>query len=172
MATDDLGGFVKDRLVSYLRELGYRSQEVDAVLAKNPLFLAELPQRLEAVRVFAALPEAASLTSANKRISNILKKKDESSSGGVAEGLLREPAERDLFQQLELVGEPAAKKFSEGKYIESLQLLASLKGPVDRFFDEVLVNVEDDSIRVNRHTLLQRLRATMNHVADLSRLAT
>jgi glycyl-tRNA synthetase beta chain len=87
--------FIFDRLTGYLRDLGYSAQEVDAVVALRPERWGEIPQRLAAVRAFAALPEAASLAAANKRVGNILRKSDELPSGAPDAALYTEPARGD-----------------------------------------------------------------------------
>ncbi len=164
--------FIYERLAGSLREQGYTAQEVDAVLSLNPQHLSDIPKRLAAVRAFAALPEAASLAAANKRVGNILKKTEGSISDKVDAGLLQEPAEQALYQALTEMLPETEKTFAAGDYTASLQILAALKSPVDTFFDHVMVNVEDESLRNNRLALLAQLHQIMNRVADLSKLAS
>ena len=163
--------FVNDRLVGYLRECGYSAQEVEAVVALQPDRWGELPQRLAAVRAFAALPEAAPLAAANKRVGNILRKSDEVPGTAPDAALYAEDAERALAAALAAVAPRAEAAFAAGDHAASLQALAALKGPVDAFFDAVMVNAEDVALRRNRLALLAQLHAAMNRVADLSRLA-
>ena len=165
-------GFFADRLAVSLRDQGYSAQEVDAVLALNPTRLGDVPRRLEAVRAFAALPEAAPLAAANKRVSNILKKVEGELPTKVKPELLQEAAERALAAAIGDVQPAADLLFEQHDYTGSLKALAALKGPVDAFFDDVMVNAEDPLLRANRLALLGRLHAAMNRVADLSRLAT
>jgi glycyl-tRNA synthetase beta chain len=168
---DDLLGFVYDRLVGLLREQGYSAQEVDAVIALRPAW-GEIPQRLAAVRSFAALPEAPALAAANKRVGNILKKAAEGEAAGAVDAaLLNEPAERTLVAALADVAPGADAAFERGDHTASLQALAALKAPVDAFFDAVMVNADDAALRRNRLALLASLHRAMNRVADLSRLA-
>ena len=169
--TDALQGFFTDRLAVNLRDQGYSAQEVDAVLALGPTRLGDLPRRLEAVRAFAALPEAASLAAANKRVGNILKKVDGAAPTTVEASLLREPAEHALAQALASVRPQADTLFDQHDYTASLQALAALRAPVDAFFEKVMVNAEDAALRANRLGLLAQLHAAMNRVADLSKLA-
>jgi glycyl-tRNA synthetase beta chain len=166
-----LQAFFTERLGGQLREQGYSAQEVDAVLALAPQRLADVKKRLDAVRAFAALPEAASLAAANKRVGNILKKVEGALPTEVRESLLAESAERALFAALGDVQPKSDKLFDKGEYAPSLRELAALKAPVDAFFDSVMVNAEDAALRANRLALLGRLHAAMNRVADLSRLA-
>ncbi|NDY91188.1 glycine--tRNA ligase subunit beta [Ideonella livida] len=164
-------GFFQDRLAVALREQGYTAQEVDAVLALAPARLGDVPKRLEAVRAFAALPEAASLAAANKRVGNILKKVEGTLPTEVQPALLAEAAEQALAAALAEVQPQADRLFELHDYAGSLQALAVLKAPVDAFFDGVMVNAEDPALRANRLALLNRLHGAMNRVADLARLA-
>ncbi|WP_295625579.1 glycine--tRNA ligase subunit beta [uncultured Nitrosomonas sp.] len=163
--------FIYERLAGNLREQGYTAQEVDAVLGLNPQNLSDIPKRLAAVRAFVALPEAISLAAANKRVGNILKKSEGSIHDEVNARLLQEEAEQVLHQTLTTLLSETEKAFAAGDYTASLQTLAKLKSPIDVFFDHVMVNVEDESLRNNRLALLKQLQQTMNRVADLSKLA-
>ena len=165
-------GFFADRLAVSLRDQGYSAQEVDAVLALQPTRLGDVPKRLVAVRAFAALPEAASLAAANKRVGNILKKVEGELPTEVQDALLQEAAEKALAAAIADVQPAADRLFEQHDYTGSLKALAALKAPVDAFFDDVMVNAEDPALRANRLALLGRLHAAMNRVADLSRLAT
>nr|WP_316641206.1 glycine--tRNA ligase subunit beta [uncultured Roseateles sp.] len=164
--------FMQDRLAVTLRDQGYSAQEVDAVLALAPQRLGDVPRRLEAVRAFAALPEAASLAAANKRVSNILKKVEGALPSAVDAGLLKEAAEQQLNAALVQIRPQADSLFEQHDYAASLRALAALKTPVDAFFDGVMVNAEDPALRANRLGLLKNLHEAMNRVADLSRLAS
>ena len=169
-ATPALSDFIYDRLAGSLREQGFSAQEVDAVLAHRPQRLADVQKRLEAVRAFAALPEAQALAAANKRVGNILKKADEPVSAKVNDALLQEQAEKDLYAALQTVAPKANAQFAEGDYTASLQTLAALRAPVDAFFEHVMVNADDAALKANRLGLLATLHDAMNRVADLSRL--
>jgi len=171
-AAEQVLTFMYDRLANQLREQGYTAQEVDAVLALQPDLLADIPKRLAAVRAFAALPESAALAAANKRVGNILKKAEGTVEARVDAALLAEAAEADLHQALAAATPVADAAFESGDYTASLKSLAALRGPVDAFFEKVMVNAEDPKLRNNRLGLLATLHAAMNRVADLSRLAT
>ncbi|NJD33800.1 MAG: glycine--tRNA ligase subunit beta [Betaproteobacteria bacterium] len=168
---EQLSEFVYERLAGSLREQGYSALEVDAVVGLRPQRLGDIPKRLAAVRVFAALPEAASLAAANKRVGNILKKVDGTVAVRVDVALLGEAAEIALNKALATVKPQSDAAFERGDYAASLQALAALKAPVDDFFDAVMVNVEDAGLRANRLGLLATLHQAMNRVADLSRLS-
>jgi glycyl-tRNA synthetase beta chain len=165
-----LRDFIYDRLAGSLREQDFSAQEVDAVLAQRPQRLADVAQRLQAVRAFAALPAAAALAAANKRIGNILKK-SEGEGAAVQESSLVEAAEKDLFTAMQKTVPAADAEFANGDYTASLMTLAALRAPVDAFFDGVMVNAEDPALKANRLGLLKQLHEAMNRVADLSRLA-
>ncbi len=166
-----LSDFIYERLAGSLREQGYSALEVDAVISLRPQRLGDIPKRLAAVRAFAALPEAASLAAANKRVGNILKKVEGTVAAKVDAGLLKEAAEVALNAALGQVKPQADAAFERGDYTASLQALAALKAPVDAFFDDVMVNAEDAALRANRLGLLATLHQAMNRVADLSRLS-
>lgn len=169
-ATAQLEDFFFDRLSVSLREQGYTAQEVEAVLALRPQRLADVQKRLEAVRAFAALPEAQALAAANKRVSNILKKAEGDIQAQVNEALLVEQAEKDLCAALQIVAPKAQQQFESGDYTASLQTLAALRTPVDAFFEHVMVNAEDAALKANRLGLLATLHAAMNRIADLAKL--
>ena len=162
--------FVYERIAGYVRDLGHTPQEAEAVIALRPMW-GEIPKRLAAVRSFASMPEAPALAAANKRIGNILKKADGAVEATVSAALLTETAEQALMQAIDAVAGPADAAFASGNYAENLRLLATLKSPVDGFFDKVMVNAEDPATRANRLGLLATLHAAMNRVADLSKLA-
>jgi glycyl-tRNA synthetase beta chain len=170
-AESALADFFYDRLAGSLREHGYTAQEVDAVVSQRPQRLGDVPKRLAAVRAFSALPEAAALAAANKRVGNILKKVEDSVDAWVDTALLREAAEVALHVALVDVVPQADAAFVTGDYSESLQALAALRAPVDSFFDDVMVNADDPALRANRLGLLAMLHAAMNQVADLSKLS-
>jgi len=166
-----VGGFMFERLSGLLRDQGFSAQEVDAVVSQRPQRLGDIPRRLAAVRAFAALPEAPALAAANKRVGNILKKVEGAVEPVTNPYLFQEAAEIALNAALGEVEPVADAAFDHGDYAGSLKSLAALKGPVDDFFDGVMVNVEDAGLRANRLGLLARLHRAMNRVADLSRLA-
>ncbi|MEC5385525.1 glycine--tRNA ligase subunit beta [Uliginosibacterium sp. H3] len=170
-ASAALSDFIFDRLAGNLREQGYSAQEVDAVVSQRPERLGDLAKRLAAVRAFAALPEAASLAAANKRVGNILKKVEGEVPTTISNALLKEAAEQALSEALASIAPKADAAFAAGDYTSSLQALAALRTPVDAFFEGVMVNADDVALRNNRLALLAQLYAAMNRVADLSKLS-
>jgi glycyl-tRNA synthetase beta chain len=165
-----LTSFIYDRLAGGLREQGFSAQEVEAVLALHPQRLSDVDKRLAAVRAFAALPEAAALAAANKRIGNVLKKAGEVDAH-VNTALFKEDAEQALYAVMQKLLPESEAQFHAGDYTASLQTLATLRSPVDAFFDDVMVNAEEMDLRLNRQGLLKCLHLAMNRVADLSCLA-
>ncbi|MBB2929630.1 glycine--tRNA ligase subunit beta [Paraburkholderia silvatlantica] len=170
-STQAIYEFCMDRLRGMLRERGFAATEVDAVLALNPTRFDDIVSRLDAVREFAALAEAASLAAANKRISNILKKSEGAQDAGVQIALFVESAEKALFAQLEQVAPRVETQLAAREYTGALTALAALRETVDTFFNDVMVNAEDPALRANRLALLKALHRQMNSVADISRLA-
>ncbi|MPM57807.1 Glycine--tRNA ligase beta subunit [bioreactor metagenome] len=168
-SNEQLLEFIYERLAGYLREQGFSAQEADAVIAARVPW-GVIPKALQAVRAFAELPEAPALAAANKRIGNILKKAGDVDAH-VNPELLKEPAEQALYAAMQQTVPQADAQFAAGDYTGSLQTLAALRAPVDSFFDDVMVNAEEDDLRLNRQGLLKSLHVAMNRVADLSRLA-
>lgn len=162
--------FILERLRGYLRDKGYAANEIEAVLASSPSRIDQVMPRIEAVRTFAALPEAESLAGANKRIRNILRK-SETVIGLADSALMTEEAERELYREVVEARKIVEVKYETRQYTDSLCALARLRPPVDRFFDDVLVNADDPRVRNNRLRLLSELDLLMNKVADISKLA-
>lgn len=165
----ELHAFVLDRVRGYLRERDYHSDEIEAVLGSEPSRFDDLLVRMEAVRAFRAMPEAASLAAANKRIRNILKKTQVPIGSPDAE-LLIEAVEKNLYSELQQRAPEIEALFEAHDYAAALRSLAVLRQPVDAFFDEVMVMVENEGLRHNRLRLLTALAELMNRVADISRL--
>jgi len=166
---DEVRAFVFER---YRNQLAghFDRAAVDAVVAVAPP-LAQVPARVRAVVAFSALPEAAALAAANKRIGNLLKKV-EGEPGPVDEALLEEPAEQALAGAVRALRPQAEAKFSQGDFAGALSVLSLAREPVDAFFADVMVMAEDPALRANRLALLAELHRMMNRVADLSRLAS
>jgi glycyl-tRNA synthetase beta chain len=173
-AQTDLQMFFTERMRSYFHERGYTANEVEAVLSVSQAAINLIPKQLEAVRAFSALPEAASLAAANKRIANILRQaesKGESfANADVSE--LEEPAEIALFEALQAASRSAKSLFDSGDFAGYLKTFASLKSPVDSFFDTVMVMADKKELRENRLALLTDMRKAMNRFSDISKLAS
>ncbi len=161
--------FMLERLRSLLRDKGYDANEIEAVLADEPTSIQGAWARIEAVKAFRQLPEAGALASANKRIQNILKK---SGAGGTfASALLAQDEEKRLASAMEALAPKIDAHMASGDFSAALKELAGLRADVDAFFDKVMVNADDEKVRMNRLALLTRLGSLMNRVADIARLA-
>jgi glycyl-tRNA synthetase beta chain len=160
--------FLFDRLKGYCQDQGYTSHEFEAVLAVNPTSPLDFMLRIRAVQSFRALPEAESLAAANKRISNILKKSDQPISDTI--GLLVEAAEKNLLVAAEASENAILPLLAEQNYPMALSRLAQLRDTVDAFFDNVMVNTDDEALRNSRLALLAKLSNQFLKIADISKL--
>lgn len=168
----DLNSFIYDRISNFFKDQGYAALDIEAVLAIDSGLISEIPKRLNAIKEFSQLPESKDLASANKRVGNILKKADFKSALKIDPALLKDIAEVNLYKTLDLVDAEARKEYLANNYSSSLKLLCKLKNPIDQFFNDVMVNVEDESLKMNRLALLEKLYSAMNLVADLSKLSS
>ena len=166
-------GYITDRLRRYFldRDPGLATETFEAVMARQPVSLVDFERRLMAVQAFIKLEPAASLAAANKRIANILKQAGDQGEAAVKKKLFQEEAEQQLWSALETARQVAGPLLEAREYTQLLTALAELRGPVDRFFDDVMVMVDDKATKDNRLALLRELRALFLDVADLSRLA-
>jgi glycyl-tRNA synthetase beta chain len=169
---EDVETFLLERLRAYLREQGYSANQVDALLSLRPSRIDLVPAQMEAIRTFAALPEAEALAAANKRIGNILRKNESEVAPSVDRALLVDGAERELYAAVQELLPVVRDHVESGDYTSALRSLASARTCVDRFFDDVLVMADDGAVRANRLALLRGLSEAMNQVADISKLAS
>ena len=171
---EELHRFVTERLRAYFqdRDPALGPEILDAVMRREPLSLLDCARRLTAVGQFLALDEAASLAAANKRIANILNKTgDDTLPQTIDTALLGDIAERDLYAALEQARNDLKPLLAGRDYTAAFRRLATLKAPVDRFFDEVMVMADDEALRGNRLALLAAVRRLFLELADLSRLS-
>ena len=170
--------FLMERLRAYYLEGAAKlpgratvtTEMFDAVLATRPSSPLDFDARLKALSVFLDLPEAGSLTAANKRIANILRKSPEAPPAQVDAARLRESAEVRLFDSMRGLRDAVAEATARREYTGALGHLAQLRPAVDAFFDSVMVMDEDAALRANRLGLLAQLQSLFAGVADLSRL--
>ncbi|MFZ4379224.1 MAG: glycine--tRNA ligase subunit beta [Polynucleobacter sp.] len=172
----DIYAFIIDRLRAYLRDQAvagkpFTSAEIDAVLSQSPAQINDLIARLTALREFNALPQAAQLAAANKRISNILKKTATEIPAACSSKLLQIPAESALYQALDAAAPALDAAYEKRQFVELLKALVALSAPIDQFFADVMVMDPNPELRDNRLALLQQLHQKMNLVADLGKLA-
>ncbi|PQQ36927.1 glycine--tRNA ligase subunit beta [Photorhabdus luminescens] len=168
--TDDVVEFMLGRFRAWYQEQGYSVDTIQAVLASRPTQPADFDARVKAVTHFRTLDEAVALAAANKRVSNILAKSEETLNEKVDVSTLKAPEEVKLATHLVVLQDKLAPLFAKGRYQEALVELASLREVVDAFFDNVMVMDEDLQVRVNRLTLLSELRDLFLRVADISLL--
>ncbi len=162
--------FMLERLKGIYLEEGYGVDLFQAVAEVTPETIADFDLRIRAMSAFRQLPEAISLAAANKRIRNILKKNSEPLPMRADASLFQDQAERDLLAKLDELTPQAQPLFDRGEYAEGLRILASLKQPVDDFFDQVMVMTDDENLRLNRLALLSQLENQFLSVADISLL--
>jgi glycyl-tRNA synthetase beta chain len=166
----ELLDFVFDRLRGYYAERGFGSDQFDAVRAVETDTLTDFDLRVSAVGEFARLADAQSLAAANKRIGNILRQAGDIGGGRLDTSLLEAGAETELHRAVETAAAAIAPLVAQAGYVETLRLLANLRAPIDRYFDEVMVMVDDTAKRQNRLVLLSQLRRMFLQVADISLL--
>jgi len=174
-AATELWDYLVERLRGYFIDAsaqegvrGVSTEMFDAVRSSEPSSPLDFGARLAALSRFLALPEAASLTAANKRIANILKKAEGATGGMVDVTLLRESAEKALHEALAGMITDVDRALAKRDYAAALTRLAGLRPAVDGFFDAVMVNAEDAQLRRNRLALLAELRRQFTRIADLS----
>lgn len=170
----DLLSFLHDRFKVHLKEEGARYDAIDAVLtpeADNVLLVA---RRLEALIVFINEEDGKNLLAGTKRAANILaaeEKKGTKVADRVDAALLREAEEKALFEAVTLASTEAEAAIAREDFNGAMLALAKLRGPVDTFFEKVLVNDEDENVRANRLALLDLIRTATGKVADFSKIA-
>ncbi|ERK07647.1 glycine--tRNA ligase subunit beta [Serratia fonticola] len=165
---DEVVDFMLGRFRAWYQEEGHAVDTIQAVLARRPTKPADFDARVKAVTHFRTLEAAAALAAANKRVSNILAKSNDTLLDQVQASVLKEPAELKLATHLVVLRDKLQPFFAEGRYQEALVELAALRETVDAFFDGVMVMAEDEAVRVNRLTLLSKLRELFLQVADIS----
>jgi len=167
----ELYDFILDRLRGYYSEQGASAETFEAVRALAPADLADFDKRIRAVVEFSKLPQAQALAAANKRIGNILRQAGDGAAARTLDAsLLDAGAESELHDAVVATAKRVAPLAANGQYVDILRELAGLRDPVDRFFDAVMVMVDDAAKRANRLALLSRLRGMFLDVADISLL--
>ena len=166
----ELYDFILERLRGYYADKGVPASQFNAVAELKPASLYDFDRRIDAIRTFAALPEAPALAAANKRIGNILRKADIAIPGQVDPALLQEDAERALAEAVAAAIDDTGASLHRRDYVSVLERLARLRPQVDAFFDQVMVNADDAAVRGNRLALLKRLADRFDAVASLGQL--
>ncbi|MDF0695068.1 glycine--tRNA ligase subunit beta [Rhizobium sp. MC63] len=170
----DLLSFFHDRLKVYLRDQGARHDLIDAVLTPDADDLLMVARRVEALTAFITSEDGKNLLAGTKRATQLLaaeEKKGTVIADGVSPALLKLDAETELFAAISSASKDAAGAVAGEDFRSAMEALSKLRGPVDRFFDEVLVNDEDAAIRANRLALLRLIREATGTVADFSKIS-
>ena len=167
---DDVIDFMLGRFRAWYQDEGFSIDIIQAVLARRPTKPADFDQRVKAVSHFRGLEAAESLAAANKRVGNILAKFEGELAEEIDLALLQEDAEKALAEEVEVMTEALEPAFATGDYQSALSKLADLREPVDTFFDSVMVMAEDEALKKNRLTLLNKLRNLFLQIADISLL--
>ncbi|MET3008752.1 glycine--tRNA ligase subunit beta [Stenotrophomonas koreensis] len=169
----ELYDFIIDRLKGYYADRGVPTSQFNAVAERKPASLYDFDRRIDAIGIFAALPEAAALAAANKRIGNILRKaEDVVIPDSVDAALLAEPAESALAEAVAAAIAQTTPALESKDYVAVLTRLAGLRPQVDAFFDGVMVNAEDPALRANRLALLKQLGGRLGAVAAIEHLSS
>ena len=174
--TDAMAIFFRERIEFYLRDVcGYAYGVVKAVLAADANDVVDVLARAEAVKQVMHMPEFQAIGAACKRMRNILRQAEEKgiSPAAKAEALADSAAEeKDLILYLQQSGTKVEQLRGKKEYLEALRLLATAREPIDKFFDKVMVMVEDARVRANRLALLRTLLKEFSTIADFSEIAT
>ncbi len=165
---DRVYDFMLERLKGIYSDSGTSHDTFEAVANIRPKTIADFEHRIRVVTDFRALPEAEALSAANKRIGNILKKTDEAVPDQVDPDLFELTAEKALHDHLLAAEKAIAPLMAESNYGAALQVLAHLRGPVDTFFDDVMVMAEKAAVRGNRLAMLKTMSQQFLQVADIS----
>ncbi|NIK45612.1 glycine--tRNA ligase subunit beta [Xanthomonas arboricola] len=187
----ELFDFILDRLRGYYADKGVPATHFNAVAALFSVApegaptglvgahlgathgsLYDFDRRIDAIGIFATLPEAEALAAANKRIRNILRKVEGEIPGDIDTSLLREPAEEALAEAVEAAIGDTGDALHRHDYVAVLARLARLRPQVDAFFDGVMVNAEDAQLRANRLALLKKLGDRLGSVAAIEHLSS
>ncbi|EWC42337.1 glycine--tRNA ligase subunit beta [Pseudomonas stutzeri] len=167
---DQVLEFIFDRLRARYEDEGVDVAAYLSVRAVQPGSALDFDQRVQAVQAFRTLPEAEALAAANKRVSNLLSKFEAKLPEAVEPRWFDNATEFSLYSAIQQAEQAVQPLAAARQYREALERLAHLRGPVDAFFEAVLVNAEDASVRANRYALLARLRGLFLGVADISAL--
>ncbi len=170
----DLLSFFHDRLKVYLRDLGARYDLIDAVLTPDADDLLMVARRVEALTAFITSEDGQNLLAGTKRATQLLaaeEKKGTAVAAGVDPALFRLDQEKALYKAVTEASQEAAAAIAGEDFRSAMEALSKLRGPVDQFFNDVLVNDEDPAIRANRLALLGLIRSATGTVADFSKIS-
>lgn len=179
----DMLSFFEDRMKVYLRDLGARHDLIDAVLntrnnveapSVSSSDLLMVARRVEALTAFITSEDGKNLLAGTKRAVQLLaaeEKKGTVVADGVADELLKLDAEKALWAAVQTASKEASEAIAKEDFRSAMEALSKLRAPVDKFFEDVLVNDEDAAIRANRLALLKAIREATGTVADFSKIS-
>ena len=170
----DLLSFFHDRLKVYLRDKGARHDLIDAVISPGADDLLMIVKRVGALGRLLETEDGVNLLAGTKRAANIVtaeERKNTRVADAVSPELLSEQAEKELHAAIERAEAEVSEAIRSENYAAAMVALGRLRAPVDRFFDDVLVNVDDGQVRANRLALLDRIRSATQPVADFSKIS-
>ncbi len=167
---EDVLDYMLDRFRAWTQEEGIAVEVYLAVRSRPVTRPLDFARRIHAVHAFSRREEAAALTAANKRVSNILAKQADEIAESIEASLLTENAEQALAKALTDCRRIVVPLFAEARYNEALDTLSTLREPVDGFFDDVMVMADDSAVRRNRLALLAELQCLFLEVADIAQL--
>ena len=165
---DNVLDFIMGRFRAFYQEQGIALNVIQAVLAKKPSAPLDFDKRIKAVSFFGELAEAETLAAANKRVGNILAKFDGQLYEMFNTELASEGAEKELADVFNSISLRVTPLMAKKDYQAALSELAQLKAPIDTFFDNVMVMSDDESVKINRLTLLNEIRNSFFAIADIS----
>ena len=167
---DEIRRFLEERLRSHLAERGIETNTLHAVTAGADSPVADFVDRAVAVQAFAEDPDVESLIAANKRAANLLEQAGDTAVSEIDVNSLKIDAERCLFDEVVEIESVIDELLAKRDYPAVLKRLAGLRPALDRFFDDVMVMVDDESLKANRLALLNRLRTLFLRIADVAKL--
>jgi len=167
---DEIYDFIVSRLRAYYADKGISAEQFEAVRVCRPAHPIDFAQRIEAVKQFSQMDGSESLSAANKRISNILKKVDGAIAETVNPDLFTEDAETNLWNTLDSLRETVSQQIAGRDYIAAISELSTIREAVDTFFDDVMVMADDEAVKQNSLALLNQIYQLFLQVADISRL--
>jgi len=164
--------FLKNRMAHLLAEEGYAKDVIAAVLDVSADVIPDAWNRVKALDELKQAPDFEPLAAAFKRVVNIIRQADTGATGTVDPGRFEHDSETSLYTAFQQVSASVTAKLDNGQFDSALKEIATLKDPVDAFFDGVMVLAEDSAVRANRLALLGEIAALFGRFADFSKIST
>ncbi|HSO19907.1 MAG TPA: glycine--tRNA ligase subunit beta, partial [Desulfosarcina sp.] len=170
--TEAVMTFLKNRLSRLLADEGLSKDVVAAVISVSADRIPDVERRAAALEALKGRPGFEPLAAAFKRVENILRKTDQAATAAVAPELFEHPSEKALHAASRSVAQTVDALMRRGELEEALAAIATLRDPVDAFFDDVMVMADDAAVRGNRLALLASISGLFGQIADFSQIAT